>query len=588
MRKVKKQIFSIYSRKSKYTGKGESIENQIEMCREYIRIHYGEDEAKSAVVYEDEGFSGGNLERPQFRLMMEESKKSKFRAIVVYRLDRISRNIGDFANLINELSRAEIDFISVKEQFDTGSPMGRAMMYISSVFSQLERETIAERIRDNLHELAKTGRWLGGTTPTGYQSKNIITVTVDGKQKKACMLDELPEEMKLVDIIFDEFYKRQSLSKLDAFLLKNGYQTKYGNDFSRFATKGILSNPVYMIADEEAYKYLTEHSVQLFSEAGEFDGVRGIMAYNRSQQEKGRAHKINPMDEWIVSVGKHNGRIPGRIWVEIQEILERNKSKNYKKPRNNVALLSGLLRCGNCGDYMRPKLGRRALDSGERIYMYLCFKKERSQRSRCAIKNANGNILDAEIIQQIKMLGEDKSIFLQEIEKGKKLIVEDDRRNGDTISILKNEIKVNEGKITRLVKALSLATEGSETYILEQINELHEKNSQFETQISESEKTKEGIENSVIEFDLLVQMLCSFGNMVDTLSVTQKREAIRMFVKDVTWDGQMVHATLFGSNYTYELPETPISVQGHEYAVSEEDNNTAMVSIKEPLGENSK
>lgn len=582
MGKVKRQIFSIYSRKSKYTGKGESIENQIEMCREYIRIHYGEKEAESAVVYEDEGFSGGNLERPQFRSMMEEAKAGKFKGIVVYRLDRISRNIGDFANLINDLSRADIDFVSVKEQFDTGSPMGRAMMYISSVFSQLERETIAERIRDNLHELAKTGRWLGGTTPTGYSSKNIVTITVDGKQKKACMLEELPEEMKLVDIIFDQFSKLQSLSKLDAFLLKNGYHTKCGNDFSRFAIKSILTNPVYMIADGDAYKYLNEQNVQLFSKLSEFDGIHGIMAYNRTQQEKGRAHKLNPMDEWIVSVGKHNGRIPGRVWIEIQKILERNKSKNYKKPRNNAALLSGVLRCGNCGDYMRPKLGRRVLDSGERIYMYLCFKKERSQRSRCAMKNANGNILDAELIEQIKLLGEDKSVFLQEIEKGKKLILGDDRSSGDSISIMKNEVKANEGKIARLVKALSLATEGSEKYILEQINDLHEKNRQFEDQIADSQKIGEGIENSVVEFDLLTQMLCSFGNMVDTLSVTEKRDAIRMFVKDVIWDGERAHAVLFGSDYTYELPKTPITLE-----------NPVKVTVEgikdmKPLGEYSK
>ena len=163
--------FVIYSRKSKFTGKGESIENQIELCRKYIAMHYGREEAEDALVYEDEGFSGGNMERPQFKKMMADSYKTPFAAIVVYRLDRISRNIGDFAGLIEDLGNREIDFISIKEQFDTSSPMGRAMMYIASVFSQLERETIAERIRDNMRELAKTGRWLGGTTPTGYESE---------------------------------------------------------------------------------------------------------------------------------------------------------------------------------------------------------------------------------------------------------------------------------------------------------------------------------------------------------------------------------------------------------------------------------
>ena len=96
---------AIYSRKSRYTGKGESIGNQIDLCREYIRTHYGDAAAQHAVVFEDEGFSGGNLNRPDFKKMMSAAKERKIRAIVVYRLDRISRNISDFSSLIEELGR---------------------------------------------------------------------------------------------------------------------------------------------------------------------------------------------------------------------------------------------------------------------------------------------------------------------------------------------------------------------------------------------------------------------------------------------------------------------------------------------------
>ena len=176
---------AIYSRKSRFTGKGESIGNQVDMCRAYIRTAFGEAYADQAAVFEDEGFSGGNLNRPDFKRMMQAARAHQFRAVVVYRLDRISRSISDFSALIEELGRLGIDFVSIRESFDTSSPMGRAMMYIASVSSQLERETIAERIRDNMHELAKTGRWLGGVTPTGYTSEAVETVTVDGKAVNA-------------------------------------------------------------------------------------------------------------------------------------------------------------------------------------------------------------------------------------------------------------------------------------------------------------------------------------------------------------------------------------------------------------------
>ena len=244
--KNEESYYVIYSRKSKFTGKGESVENQIEMCRNFIAMHYGDQAAKQALVYEDEGFSGGNLERPQFKQMMKDSHKKTFKAIVVYRLDRISRNIGDFAGLIEDRGDRGIDFISNKEQFDTGSPMGRAMMYIASVFSQLERETIAERIRDNMHELAKTGRWLGGNTPTGYTSESVTKVTVDGKTKSAYKLTQVPEEIQLVELIFDKFLETGSLTKTDQYLLEGGYRTKQDHEFTRFAIKGILTNPVYM------------------------------------------------------------------------------------------------------------------------------------------------------------------------------------------------------------------------------------------------------------------------------------------------------------------------------------------------------
>ena len=116
---------------------------------------------------------------------------------MVYRLDRISRNISDFSSLIEELGRLGIDFVSIRESFDTSSPIGRAMMYIASVFSQLEWETIAERIRNNMHELAKTGCW--ALSPTGYASESVKSITVDGKTKKTCKLKLLPDEIEIIE-----------------------------------------------------------------------------------------------------------------------------------------------------------------------------------------------------------------------------------------------------------------------------------------------------------------------------------------------------------------------------------------------------
>lgn len=569
--------FVIYSRKSKFTGKGESIENQIEMCRQHIRTQYGDKAADNALVYEDEGFSGGTLDRPKFKKMMADAKEKHFRAIVVYRLDRISRNIGDFAKLIEQLNGMEIDFISIKEQFDTSSPMGRAMMYISSVFSQLERETIAERIRDNMRELSKTGRWLGGTPPTGYTSESISHIALDGKVRKACKLKIVPEEISLVKLIQDKFLETDSLTQTEAYLLQQGIKTKQGKNFTRFAIKAILTNPVYMIADEAAYQYLTDNKVDLFSEKSEFDGVHGIMAYNRTLQRPKKATKIKPMDEWIVSVGRHEGVIEGTAWVKIQRSLERNKSKSYRAPRSHVALLSGLLVCGNCGSFMRPKLTARQNAKGETIYTYLCSMKERSRRHVCNIKTCNGNILDADVIEQIKALSENSSEVVKQIEQSKRVLTGNREGYQEQLDKLEAEINANEDEIRRLVSALSKTGESSaEEYIVKQIDELHDKGEGLKRHFAQLKELTAEHALADIEFDLLAQLLASFKDTIDDMTVEQKRAAIRTFVKQVIWDGENVHLVLFGSNYQFEFPEKPVGI------------GTMLANEAEPLGEDSK
>ena len=544
----KKDQFAIYSRKSKFTGKGESIGNQIELCRQYISAHYGDDYANCSYIYEDEGFSGGNLDRPQFKIMMQEAKKKKFTAIVCYRLDRISRNIGDFASLIEELNELHISFISIKEQFDTSSPMGRAMMYIASVFSQLERETIAERIRDNMHELSKSGRWLGGNTPTGYESESISSVTIEGKVKKAYHLKMIPEEAKLVRRIYEKFLETGSLTRTETYLVQNGYKTKYDRQFSRFAIKGILTNPVYMVADSEAYAYLKEKKVDLFADKEEFDGTFGVIAYNRTLQKPGKAHELKGMEEWIVAVGKHEGMIPGALWVNVQKMLDRNKSKNYRKPRSNVALMSGLLFCGACGDYMRPKLSGRINSNGEQIYSYLCSLKEKSRMKCCSMNNPNGNALDKLVIEAIKDISEDEAEFQLQLNLSRKILEEDKEEVESHILRLNEESENVETEITGLVSSLKKAGgTAAEEYIVRQIEELHQKKEENHKRVAELKEAAASKELSDLEFDLVKQTLISFKSTVDTMDVEQKRMAIRALVKKAVWDGKSIHLYYFGA-----------------------------------------
>ena len=317
---------AVYSRKSKFTGVGESIDNQIELCRKYIFSAYGDIGDSGICVFEDEGFSGGNTKRPQFKKMMESTRRGEIKAIVCYRLDRISRNTGDFAKLIEELEGLDVAFISIKERFDTSSPMGRAMMYISSVFSQLERETIAERIRDNMIELSKTGRWLGGVTPFGYRSETVERVA-EGRKKRYARLIVDEKEAAWVRDIFDAFLSSEGLEETVKKVNKMEIRTRQGKEHTRFSLRKILTNPVYAEADKKMYDFFSAIGARPFATVNEFDGSAGVMVYNRTLQKKGKATKIKKPEEWIITKGGHDAVIDSEKWLAVQ--CKINKRTQY-------------------------------------------------------------------------------------------------------------------------------------------------------------------------------------------------------------------------------------------------------------------
>ena len=539
---------AIYSRKSKFTGKGESIGNQVELCRDYVRNMFGEEYAQNCAVFEDEGFSGGNLKRPDFRKMMEDVRKRKFKAIVVYRLDRISRNIGDFTGLIDELTKLDVSFISIREQFDTSTPMGRAMMFIISVFSQLERETIAERIRDNMHELAKTGRWLGGNAPTGFRSEAVSKVTVDGKTRKSCKLVPIDGEIEIPKVIFDLYTETDSLTAVEAELLRRRIKTKRGKDFTRFAIKTILQNPVYMTADEDAYQYFADREATVCFPKEAFDGKSGIMAYNRTDQEKGKTTVLLPVDQWIIAPGRHPALVSSRQWIRVQESLERNKSKGYRKPRENVALLTGLIHCA-CGERMHPKLTQRRLANGEKIYTYVCNLKERSKGQRCSGRNVSGNLLDTAVLEQLSALQEDNSTFAARLEKFRQLFT--GHRNGEDTQLqkLRTEYADNERTLGGLIDSLGMVGDSvAKPRLLKRIEDLERENQQIQGRIRELEGlVSVNMMNDEV-FDALCRKLAVFRDSVAEMSVEEKRAAIRATVRKVIWDGKNVHVVLFGAD----------------------------------------
>jgi len=240
----------------------------------------------------------------------------------------------------------------------------------------------------------------------------------------------------------------------------------------------------------------------------------------------------------------------------VQESLDRNKSKAYRKPRNNEALLTGLVYC-SCGERMYPKLSQRKTASGEIIYTYVCKMKERSKRERCNRRNANGNILDAAIIEQIKSLTDHDSSFISQLAKSREFYTGKREQYERQLEELRVEHEMNEKTINGLIDSLGMVGESiAKPRVLKRIEELSDINRDVENRIHELEGLVNVNSLTDAEFDLLRQMLSMFRTSIDDMSVEEKRTAIRTVVRKVIWDGVNAHVVLFGADESdIEFPD---------------------------------
>ena len=535
---------AIYSRKSKFTGKGESIENQIEMCYDYISRNIPRSTKEDIFVFEDEGFSGKSLNRPQFKKMMDIENKVPFDYIVVYRLDRISRNVGDFAMLIDRLNSYKTSFICIKEQFDTSTPMGRAMMNIAAVFAQLERETIAERVKDNMYMLARMGRWLGGTTPLGFSSEQVTYTDEKGVQRKCFRLTENPEQIETVKLIFKKYCELRSMKKLETFLLNHNIRTQNNCQFYVATIRSILTNPVYCTADEKTFDYFDMQGCDMAANRSECSGENGFIGYSKTESSAA-GRSSNDISKWIIAVGRHKGIIPGEQWIETQKYLSENTDTKpiYRRAHNPVALLSGVLMC-SCGSYMRPKYYREN-KKGIKPYAYMCELKEKSKKQQCECPNLNGMAADNIICRALLDYDVPDSFFGQYLSR---LSAHKPRENTEELIKKQEAAKAQKQKsISNLVRTLAADVDESTVhYINKEIGEINREISGIDREIARLRSVMTTSDNTENKLDSTEKALKYFKENFDHLSTEYKRKFIRERIKKIIWDGEKLNIFLRG------------------------------------------
>lgn len=425
---------AIYARQSVDKKDSLSIEGQIELCKKYA--------GDEALVFQDRGFSGKNTKRPAFTELMQAIEDGKIQKLYVYRLDRFSRSIADFSKLWELLERHGVQFNSVTEQFDTSVPIGRAMLNIVLVFAQLERETIAGRVKDNYMHRFHLGAWPGGPAPYGF---DLCRIENNGRSVPSLTANE---NSAVVQRIFEAYAEPDaSLRSIARELNNEGIHGPKRDVWDNVNLSRLLHSPLYVRADQDVYFHYLSKRMRVQSKKEAFDGIHACNVIGRRDRSR---NKYNELTDQNLVVANHEGIVEADLWLRVQDKLE-GQSQLPRNMAGKYSWLTGLLKCEKCGYSVKINY----IKAEDKCYL-IC-----SGRSNMACCDASIHVNIRELEEQV---GEQIKEFLslsppEEIDLG-------DRENA-------SEMLAIDQKIDRLVAALAESSEISVAYISREIERLH-------------------------------------------------------------------------------------------------------------------
>jgi DNA invertase Pin-like site-specific DNA recombinase len=343
---LRKLRCAVYTRKSSEEGldmEFNSLHAQREACEAYIASQRPEGWVLVPDRYDDGGVSGGTLERPALKRLLADIERGLVDVVVVYKIDRLSRALMDFAKLVEVFDAHEVTFVSVTQSFNTTTSMGRLTLNILLSFAQFEREVIGERIRDKVAASRARGMWMGGFVPLGYDTRDRKLIVNEA-------------EAAVVRRIFAGFAEIGSGTKLARVLRTEGVTTKRGKPFDKGDLYKLLNNRVYL----------------------------GDVVH------KGTAYP-----------GEHQAIVPQELWDRVHAILRESPRVRANRNRNQTpALLRGLI-FGPDGRAMSPTHTRRR---GKLYRYYVSQAALKGVETNCPVRRVSAAEIEAAVVDQLRAL----------------------------------------------------------------------------------------------------------------------------------------------------------------------------------------
>lgn len=484
---------AIYARKSVFREDSVSIESQIEMCLYEAR-------GEECVIYSDNGFSGKDTERPGFQKMMKAVSSGAISKVIVYKLDRISRSILDFSEMMNIFQKYGVDFVSATEKFDTSSPMGRAMLNICIVFAQLERETIQQRVADAYASRSKKGFYMGGRIPYGF-----IKIPIEINGVKSSMYQTEPSEAEDIKRIY-RIYSQSSATLGDVLreLIKDGCKNKRGAAWNTARISELIRNPVYVMADCNIYSFFKRQKANVCNSMEEFDGKHGCYLFSGKNNNR----KTWDLENHNLVIAPHCGFIDSETWLICRRKLLANHRIKTCKAKNSW--LSGYIKCGCCGHALTIK---KSKTKAERYF--ICSGRA------SGVCSADKRTIYADVLEEkIKhKIGEKLDALC--------IRPKSDNESGNEIQLkrLRAEADLKNDKINALIDKIAQADAASAGYINKMINELDSEKKRI---MEEIEKIRHSKDSSGVSKEL--HNVISKWN---DLAFNEKRTAVNLLVEKI-------------------------------------------------------
>jgi site-specific DNA recombinase len=475
-----------YGRKSTEEGLDQdfnTLDAQREACEAYIRsqAHLGWECVPTR--YDDGGFTGANTDRPALQRLLADIAARKVDVIICYKVDRLSRSLIDFARLMELFLEHGVSFVSVTQQIDTSTSMGRLMLHVLMSFAQFEREIISERTRDKIAASRRKGKWIGGRPVLGYDvNRDTKKLVVNpGEAAKVKSIFELYLEYGALLPVVEELRRRGWVNKL--WTTKKGH-TQGGLAFTKTSLHYTLTNVTYV----------------------------GKVGYLKEVHD-----------------GEHAAIIDAGTWQKVQRLLQRNGRTGGAAVRNKYgALLKGLLFCKPCGCAMSPT---HSTKGNKRYRYYLCLHAQKLGWDSCPSKSIPAGEIDRFVVDQIRHVAQNPELVSETLQQI-------NAQQQEQVAALQSELTVLGRDLAHWNNELFEVSQATtRPHATARLADLQERIASAERRMTEVRDQLAVASSTHIDEGEVTEALAKFDDVWSILTPREQTRIVELLIERIDYDG---------------------------------------------------